>query len=145
MKLPIYLDYHATTPVDPRVLDAMMPYLTTAFGNAGSRSHVYGWEAEAAVEEARHQLASAMNAGDKEIVFTSGATESDDLAIFGVARAYRAKGDHVVTGATEHRAVLDTCRALEKEGFRVTFLPPDSTGRISAEQVEAVLPTKGAA
>jgi cysteine desulfurase len=142
MKLPIYLDYHATTPVDPRVLDAMMPYLTTAFGNAGSRSHVFGWEAEAAVEEARHQLASAMNAGDKEIVFTSGATESDDLAIFGVARAYRPKGDHVITGATEHHAVLDTCRALEKEGFRVTFLEPDGTGRISAEQVEEAITEK---
>jgi cysteine desulfurase len=142
MKLPIYLDYHATTPVDPRVLDAMMPYLTTAFGNAGSRSHVFGWEAEAAVEEARHQLASAMNAGDKEIVFTSGATESDHLAIFGVARAYRSKGDHVITGATEHHAVLDTCRALEKEGFRVTFLQPDGTGRISAEQVEEAVTEK---
>jgi cysteine desulfurase len=139
MKLPIYLDNHATTPVDPRVLDAMMPYLTTAFGNAGSRSHVFGWEAEAAVEEARHQLASAMNAGDKEIVFTSGATESDNLAIFGVARAYRTRGDHVVTVATEHHAVLDTCHALEKEGFRVTFLEPDRTGRISAEQVEEAI------
>jgi len=139
MKLPIYLDNHATTPVDPRVLDAMMPYLTTAFGNAGSRSHVFGWEADAAVEEARHQLASAMNAADKEIVFTSGATESDDLAIFGVARAYRTRGDHVVTGATEHHAVLDTCRALEKEGFRVTFLQPDRTGKISAEQVEEAI------
>jgi cysteine desulfurase len=139
MKLPIYLDNHATTPVDPRVLDAMMPYLTTAFGNAGSRSHVFGWEAEAAVEEARHQLASAMNAADKEIVFTSGATESDDLAIFGVARAYRTRGDHAVTGATEHHAVLDTCRALEKEGFRVTFLEPDRTGTISAEQVEEAI------
>jgi len=136
MKLPIYLDYHATTPVDPRVLDAMMPYLTTAFGNAGSRSHVFGWEAEAAVEEARHQVASAMHATDKEIVFTSGATESDDLAIFGAARAYRSKGDHVITGATEHHAVLDTCRALEKEGFRLTILPTDTTGRISAAQVE---------
>ena len=139
MKLPIYLDYHATTPVDPRVLDAMMPYLTTAFGNAGSRSHVFGWEAEAAVEEARHQVASAMHAGDKEIVFTSGATESDDLAIFGVARAYRNKGDHVITGATEHHAVLDTCRALEKEGFRLTILPTDRTGRIAAAQVEEAI------
>ena len=128
MKLPIYLDNHATTPVDPRVLDAMMPYFTTAFGNAGSRSHVFGWEAEAAVDEARHQVAAAMNAPDKEIVFTSGATESDNLAIFGVARAYRAKGNHVVTGRTEHHAVMDVCQELEKEGFRVTWLDPDRSG-----------------
>lgn len=139
MKLPIYLDNHATTPVDPRVLDAMMPYLTTTFGNAGSRGHVFGWEAEAAVDEARHQLAVAMNAGDKEIVFTSGATESDNLAILGAARAYRTRGNHVITGETEHHAVLDVCRSLEKEGFRVTFLAPDSVGRISAAQVEAAL------
>ena len=118
----------------------MMPYLTTAFGNAGSRSHVFGWEAEAAVDEARHQVASAMNAADKEIVFTSGATESDNLAIFGVARAYRTKGDHVVTGATEHHAVLDTCRALEKEGFRVTYLHagPRRAG-FRREQVEEAI------
>lgn len=139
MKLPIYLDNHATTPVDPLVLDAMMPYLTTAFGNSGSRSHVFGWEAEAAVDEARHQVASAMNAADKEIVFTSGATESDNLAIFGVARAYRSKGDHVVTGRTEHKAVLDVCRALEKEGLRVTYLDPDASGRIGAAAVAAAL------
>ena len=142
MKLPIYLDNHATTPVDPRVLDAMMPYLTTSFGNAGSRSHVFGWEAEAAVDEARHQVAAAMNAGDKEIVFTSGATESDDLAILGVARAYRSKGDHVITGKTEHHAVLDTCQVLEKEGFSVTFLDPDATGRIAPEQVESAITDK---
>jgi cysteine desulfurase len=139
MKLPVYLDHHATTPIDPRVLDAMMPYLTTAFGNAGSRSHVFGWEAEAAVDEARHQLAASMNAEDREIVFTSGATESDNLAIFGAARANRHKGDHVVTGKTEHHAVLDVCKTLEKEGFRVTFLDPDPTGRISAEQVAAAV------
>ena len=139
MKLPIYLDNHATTPVDPRVLDAMMPYLTTAFGNSGSRSHVFGWEAEAAVDEARHQVASAMNAGDKDLVFTSGATESNNLAIFGVARAYRQKGEHIVTGKTERHAVLDVCRALEKEGFRVTYLDPDATGRISAESVAEAL------
>ncbi len=139
MKLPVYLDNHATTPVDPRVLGALMPYLTTAFGNAGSRSHVFGWEAEAAVDEARHQVASAMNAGDKEIIFTSGATESDNLAIFGVARAYRSKGDHVITGRTEHKAVLDVCHALEKEGFRVTFLDPDASGRIGAEAVAAAI------
>ena len=139
MKLPIYLDNHATTPLDPRVLDAMMPYFTSAFGNAGSRSHVFGWEAEAAVSEARHQVAAAMNAPDKAIVFTSGATESDNLAIFGVARAYRAKGNHVVTGRTEHHAVMDVCQELEKEGFRVTYLDPDATGRISADSVAEAL------
>lgn len=139
MKLPIYLDNHATTPVDPRVLDAMMPYLTTAFGNSGSRSHVFGWEAEAAVDEGRHQVAAAMNAPDKDVVFTSGATESNNLAIFGAARAYRQKGDHIVTGKTEHHAVLDVCRTLEKEGFRVTYLEPDRTGRISAAAVAEAL------
>ncbi len=139
MKLPIYLDHHATTPVDPRVLDAMMPYLTTAFGNSGSRSHVFGWEAEAAVDEARHQVAAAMNAADKDVIFTSGATESNNLAIFGAARAYRQKGDHIVTGKTEHPAVLDVCRTLEKEGFRVTYLDPDRTGRIPAERVAEAL------
>jgi cysteine desulfurase len=142
MKLPVYLDNHATTPVDPRVLEAMLPYLTSTFGNAGSRSHVFGWEAEAAVSEARHQVAAAMNAEDKEIVFTSGATESDNLALFGVARAYRSKGDHLVTGRTEHHAVLDVCHALEKEGFSVTYLDPDATGRISAESVAAALTEK---
>lgn len=139
MKLPIYLDYHATTPVDPRVLEAMLPYLTSTFGNAGSRSHVFGWEAEAAVDEGRHQVAAAMNAGDKEIVFTSGATESNNLAIAGAARAYRSKGDHIVTGKTEHHAVFDVCRGLEKEGFRVTWLDPDPSGRISADAVAAAL------
>ena len=98
MKLPVYLDNNATTPVDPRVLEAMLPYLTTTFGNAGSRSHVYGWEAEAAVDEARHQVAAALNAEDKDVVFTSGATESDNLALFGVVRAYASKGRHLVTG-----------------------------------------------
>src|SRR5512142_2459778 len=135
VKLPIYMDNHATTPVDPRVLEAMLPYFTQTFGNAASRNHVFGWEAEAAVDEARHQVASAMNASDKEVVFTSGATESDDLAILGVARMYRQKGKHVITGRTEHRAVLDTCEALEKEGFEVTYLPVDRFGRITADQV----------
>jgi cysteine desulfurase len=142
MKLPVYLDHHATTPVDPRVLEAMLPYLTTTFGNAGSRSHVFGWEAEAAVDEARHQLAAAMNAPDKDVVFTSGATEADNLALFGVARAYRGKGDHLVTGKTEHHAVLDVCHALEKEGFRVTYLDPDRHGRISADAVAEALTDK---
>ena len=135
MNLPIYMDHHATTPVDPRVLDAMMPYLTRAFGNAASRSHVFGWEAEAAVDEARRQVAVGMGASPKEIVFTSGATESDNLAILGAARAYKSKGNHVVTGATEHHAVLDSCHELEREGFEVTYLAPDRTGRIEAGQV----------
>lgn len=135
MKLPIYMDHQATTPVDPRVLEAMLPYFTKTFGNAASRNHVFGWEAEAAVDEGRHTIAEAMHAGDKEIVFTSGATESDDLAILGVARMYRSKGNHVITGKTEHNAVLDTCRALEKEGFSVTYLDTDTWGQISPEQV----------
>ncbi|MEO8432944.1 MAG: IscS subfamily cysteine desulfurase [Acidobacteriota bacterium] len=139
MKLPIYLDNHATTPVDPRVLDAMMPYLTGSFGNAGSRSHVFGWEAEAAVDEARHAIATALHALDKEIVFTSGATESDNLAVFGVARAYREKGNHLITAQTEHHAVLDACRALEKEGAEVTYLAPDRDGRVFPEQVEGAI------
>jgi len=139
MKLPIYMDNHATTPVDPRVLDAMLPYFTERFGNAASRNHVFGWEAEAAVDEARHRVASAMNASEKEIVFTSGATESDDLAILGAARMYRQKGNHVITGATEHRAVLDTCEALEREGFAVTILATDRHGQIAPEHVREAI------
>jgi cysteine desulfurase len=135
VNLPIYMDHHATTPVDPRVLDAMLPYLTRAFGNAASRSHVFGWEAEAAVDEARRQVAVGMGASPKEIVFTSGATESDNLAILGAARAHKSRGNHVVTGATEHHAVLDSCHELEREGFEVTYLAPDRTGRIEAGQV----------
>ena len=139
VKLPIYMDHHATTPVDPRVLEAMLPYYTRAFGNAASRSHVFGWEAEAAVDEARRQVAEGLNVSPKEIVFTSGATESDNLAILGAARAYRQKGNHVVTGATEHRAVLDCCAALEREGFEVTYLAPDRFGRIEAGQVREAM------
>ncbi len=133
------MDSHATTPVDPRVLEAMLPYFSRIFGNASSRNHVFGWEAEAAVEEARHQIASAMGAADKEIVFTSGATESDNLAILGVARMYGGKGRHLVTASTEHHAVLDPCRALEREGFEVTWLGPDRTGRIDPGQVREAL------
>jgi cysteine desulfurase len=141
VKLPIYMDHNSTTPVDPRVLEAMMPYFTRAFGNAASRSHVFGWEAEAAVDEARNQVASGMNAQPREIVFTSGATESDNLAILGAARAYREKGNHVVTAATEHHAVLDSCHVLEREGFEVTYLTPDTTGRLEAGEVrEAIRP-----
>ena len=139
MNLPIYMDHHATTPVDPRVLDAMLPYFTRAFGNAASRSHVFGWEAEAAVDEARRQVAVGMGASPKEIVFTSGATESDNLAVLGAARAYKSKGNHVVTGATEHHAVLDSCHELEREGFEVTYLAPDRTGRIEAGHVAEAL------
>ena len=139
MKRPIYMDNHATTPLDPRVLEAMMPYLTTAFGNAASRNHLFGWEAEAAVDEARARVAALLGASPAEIVFTSGATESDNLAILGAARRYREKGNHVVTGATEHKAVLDACRELEAEGFAVTALAPDRHGRISAAQVEEAI------
>jgi cysteine desulfurase len=142
VKLPIYLDYHSTTPVDPRVVEAMLPYLTEVFGNAASRNHVFGWEAEAAVDEARSQVAAAMNASPKEIVFTSGATESNNLAILGVARLHRSRGDHIVTGKTEHRAVLDPCHALETEGFRVTYLPTDRFGRITPEQVTEAMTEK---
>src|SRR5262249_54540572 len=139
MNLPIYMDHQATTPVDPRVLEGMVPYFSKSFGNAASRNHVFGWEAEAAVDEARHKLARAMNAAEKEIVFTSGATESDDLAILGAARMYRQKGNHLITGQTEHNAVLDTCRFLEKEGYEVTYLPTDRFGQISAEQVRSAI------
>ena len=139
MKRPIYLDNHATTPLDPRVLEAMMPYLTTAFGNAASRNHLFGWEAEAAVDEARGKVAAFLGASPAEIVFTSGATESDNLAILGAARRHREKGNHVVTGATEHKAVLDACRELEAEGFEITVIAPDRYGQIAAAQVEAAL------
>ncbi|HTO74779.1 MAG TPA: IscS subfamily cysteine desulfurase [Thermoanaerobaculia bacterium] len=139
MKRPVYMDYQATTPVDPRVFEAMRPYFSEVFGNAASRTHVFGWEAEAAVEEARHQVAAALGADDKEIVFTSGATESDNLAVLGVGRLLREKGRHIVTGQTEHRAVLDPCQAMEREGFEVTRLAPDRSGAISPEQVRAAL------
>ena len=139
MQLPIYMDYHATTPMDPRVLEEMTPYFTKSFGNPASRGHVFGWEAEAAVDAARGEVARAMGASDKEIVFTSGATESDNLAILGVARIYREKGNHIVTAVTEHSAVLDSCRALEREGFRVTYLSPEKTGEIPPERVREAL------
>jgi len=137
MKLPIYLDYHATTPVDSRVLEAMTPYFTQSFGNPSSRGHVYGWEAEAAVDAARAQLALAMGASDREIVFTSGATESDNLAILGVARMH-GKG-RIITAPTEHSAVLDACRQLEREGFDVTYLAPDGTGEVIPERVREAM------
>jgi cysteine desulfurase len=139
MELPIYLDHNATTPVDPRVLEAMLPYFTKSFGNPASRGHVFGWEAEGAVDAAREQVARAMHASARDIVFTSGATESDNLAILGVARLYRERGGHVVTAPTEHSAVLDSCRQLEREGFAVTYLTPEKTGEIFPERVREAL------
>ena len=142
MKLPIYMDYHATTPVDPRVLEAMMPYFTEKFGNAASRNHPFGWEAEEAVEIARKQVADLVAANPKEIIFTSGATESNNLAIKGVAEMYREKGNHVITCVTEHKAVIDTCKKLEKQGLRVTYLPVQKDGRISLDELRAPITDK---
>ena len=135
MKLPIYLDYQATTPVDPRVLDEMLPYFREDFGNAASRNHSFGWKAEEAVDRARQQIADLIGASPKEIIFTSGSTEAINLAMKGVAEMYGEKGKHVITSQAEHKAVLDTAKHLEKQGFEVTYLQPDKTGRISVEQV----------
>ena len=142
VKLPIYFDNHATTPVDPRVLEAMLPYFTEKFGNAASRNHEFGWRAEEAVENARGQVARLIGANPKEIVFTSGATESDNLAIKGVAEAYREKGNHIVTQVTEHKAVLDSCKRLEKNGFEVTYLPVEKDGRVRVEDLRAAITPK---
>ena len=142
VKLPIYMDNHATTPLDPRVLEAMMPYLTDRFGNAASRNHKFGWEAEEAVEESRKQIAALIGADPREIVFTSGATESDNLAVKGVAWMYREKGDHIITAVTEHKAILDTCKHLEKEGFRVTFLPVDNKGFVVLDDLRKAITDK---
>lgn len=136
---PVYLDHQATTPLDPRVLEAMLPWLTGDFGNAASRQHAFGWVAESAVSAAREEIAAALGAEPAEIVFTSGATESNNLAILGAARAARGRGDHVVTSAVEHRSVLDPCRQLVAEGFEVTVLAPDETGRVAVEAVAAAL------
>src|SRR6187397_3330055 len=142
LKLPVYLDNNATTPMDPRVLEAMIPYFTEHFGNAASRNHPFGWEAEEAVEKARKQVADLIGANAKEIIFTSGATESNNLAIKGVAEMYREKGNHVITAVTEHKAVIDTCKKLEKMGGRVTYLPVQKDGRISLDDLRAAITDK---
>ena len=139
LKLPIYLDYSATTPVDPRVAEKMIPWLVEKFGNPASRSHAFGWEAEAAVEEARQEVAMLVGADPKEIVWTSGATESDNLAIKGAAHFYSGKGKHLITVKTEHKAVLDTCRELERQGFEVTYLDVLENGLIDLEMLQAAL------
>jgi len=142
MSKPIYFDNHATTPLDPRVLDAMMPYFTEHFGNAASRNHAYGWAAEDAVEKGRKQIASLIGANSKEIVFTSGATESNNLAIKGVAEMYAEKGNHIITAATEHKAVLDTCKHLEKKGCRVTYLPLKGDGLVDLDMLRDAITDK---
>ncbi|MBI3989894.1 MAG: IscS subfamily cysteine desulfurase [candidate division NC10 bacterium] len=139
MKLPIYMDHHATTPVDPEVLEAMLPYLTEVFGNAASRNHSFGWAAEEGVEKAREKIAQLAGCKPAEMVFTSGATESDNLAVKGVAWAYREKGNHIITCKIEHHAVLDSCKRLEKEGFEVTYLPVDKDGLVDPEDVRRAI------
>ncbi|MDF1660375.1 MAG: IscS subfamily cysteine desulfurase [Planctomycetota bacterium] len=142
-KMPIYLDNHATTPMDPRVFEAMTPYFLGSFGNAASRNHAFGWVAEKAVETAREQIAALIGANSKEIVFTSGATESDNIAIKGVIEMYAEKGNHIITAKTEHKAVLDTCKYLERLGkAEVTYLDPDTDGRISVESIQAAITDK---
>ncbi len=140
--LPLYMDNHATTPLDPRVLEAMMPYFTGKFGNAASRNHQFGWEAEKAVDIAREQVAKLIGASAKEIIFTSGATESDNLAIKGIAEMYRERGNHIITQVTEHKAVLDTCKRLEKNGYRVTYLPVKADGIIDMEDLKRAMDEK---
>jgi len=143
MKLPIFLDNHSTSPMDPRVLDAMLPYFVEKFGNAASRNHAFGWAAEEAVENARKQIAKLIHADSKEIVFTSGATESDNLAIKGVLEMYKEKGDHIITSSTEHRAVIDTAKSLEAKGkATVTYLPVDKFGMVNPEDVRKAITEK---
>ncbi len=143
IQLPIYMDYHATTPVDPRVVEAMLPHFSSKFGNAASRSHAFGWTAEEAAAHGREQVARLIGAeNDKEIVFTSGATESDNLALKGVAEFYRDKGDHLITSVTEHKAILDTCKRLEKSGYRVTYLPVGTDGRVDPDDVKKAITDK---
>jgi cysteine desulfurase len=142
VKLPIYMDNHATTPVDPRVLEEMLPYFTDKFGNSASRNHVFGWVAEEAVEQARERIAKLVGATTKEIIFTSGATESDNLAIKGVAEMYREKGNHIITAVTEHKAVLDSCKRLEKYGFRVTYMPVMKDGLVDLDDLKRAMDEK---
>ncbi len=142
VELPIYMDNHATTPMDPRVLEAMLPYFGRVFGNAASRNHAFGWEAEQAVEKAREQIAKLIGATSKEIIFTSGATESNNLAIKGIAEMYRERGNHIITQVTEHKAVLDTCKRLEKQGYRVTYLPVQADGLVAIEDLRRALNEK---
>lgn len=142
VKLPIYMDNHATTQMDPRVLDAMLPYFGRVFGNAASRNHSFGWEAEQAVDKAREQIAKLIGATAKEIIFTSGATESNNLAIKGIAEMYKERGNHIITQVTEHKAVLDTCKRLEKQGFRVTYLPVKADGLIDIEDLKRAMDDK---
>jgi cysteine desulfurase len=141
--LPIYMDNHATTPLDPRVLEAMMPYLTGIFGNAASRNHSFGWEAEQGVEKAREQIAKLIGCTAKEIIFTSGATESNNLAIKGIAEMYKERGNHIITQVTEHKAVLDTCKRLEKSGYRITYLPVQADGLVDIEDLKRAIVTEG--
>jgi cysteine desulfurase len=142
VKLPIYMDNHATTPMDPRVLEEMLPYFMEKFGNAASRNHSFGWVAEEGVETARERIAKLVGATTKEIIFTSGATESDNLAIKGVAEMYREKGNHIITAVTEHKAVLDTCKRLEKYGYRVTYLPVQKDGLIDLDDLKRAMDDK---
>ena len=140
--MPIYMDNHATTPLDPRVLETMMPYFKEQFGNAASRNHAFGWVAEEAVETARKQIAALIGATAKEIIFTSGATESNNLALKGVAEMYAERGNHIITAATEHKAILDTCKRLEKEGVRVTYLPVQTNGLVDLEALREAMTDK---
>ena len=142
IKLPIYMDNHATTPMDPRVLEEMLPYFMEKFGNAASRNHAFGWVAEEGVETARERIAKLVGATTKEIIFTSGATESDNLAIKGVAEMYKEKGNHIITAVTEHKAVLDTCKRLEKYGYRVTYLPVQKDGLIDLDDLKRAMDDK---
>src|SRR6516164_2191276 len=142
VKLPIYMDNHATPRPDPRVVEEMLPYFNESFGNAASRNHEFGWVAEQAVEQARERIAKLIGANTKEIIFTSGATESDNLAIKGAAEMYREKGNHIITAVTEHKAVLDTCKRLEKYGYRVTYLPVQKDGLIDLDDLKRALDDK---
>src|SRR5580693_4212355 len=142
VNLPIYMDNHATTPMDPRVLEEMLPFFMEKFGNAASRNHSFGWAGEEGVETARERIAKLIGATTKEIIFTSGATESDNLAIKGVAEMYREKGNHIITAVTEHKAVLDTCKRLEKYGYRVTYMPVQKNGLVDLEELKKAIDDK---